>query len=525
MHRFIVLAMLSLGFVAAPACSDSGGGGGSGDQTASGGVEGQDASGTDSDVAAGDASGGPTDTPADAKGGGFDSQDAGSGQPDVVGDESGGTGDQDDSRVDAPDTGGTSDDPADGDTGPFIPEADVVPAYSNCSEPGGPRNIYDLQDPQCPDHITPAPTGSPGVEVVLSGVVVSGVFSDMVFVQEEAGGPYSGISVFAADNYTGDVSPGDVIDVIGWYSEFFDSSQIYLDEWVLHGHGAPPAPWEPAHPSHLATQGPLGEMFEGVLVRVSDVETIHTKPDCPHEFGEFKVTGDLRVDDLGLHWDARLGDVFATITGPLHYTFGNFKIEPRTAQDLDAIALGAETGISKCIEADCVEPATKPVSRAVIISEIMADPFGDDTVQEWIELHNTTDLPVPLDGWMIRDCAEQSFKLIGASLQIPAGGFFVLGVKAEQAFNGGVPVDYAYGQAFYLPNTIGAVLLYDAAGVLIDQARYSKFVPWDALDVGHSLERVNPTSDGTLPESWVTGQGVFGHANNLGTPGEPNSGW
>ncbi len=532
MQRVLVVGVLSFLIAAAPACSDSGGGDAGGDDTASGATGDGSTPGdeTGAGTPADDATGDTSAPAADASEQGFDSADAGPGQPDAQDwsgdpDDDAGPQDDDDAWIADPDATDATGEPDDVDDGPQIPEPDVVPSYSNCSEPGGDRNIYDLQDPQCLDHITPAPTGSPGVEVVLSGVLVSGVFSDMVFVQEAAGGPYSGISVFAADNYTGDVAPGDVIDVIGWYSEFYDSSQIYLEEWVLHGHGAPPEPWEPAHPSHISTQGPLSEMFEGVLVTVTDVETIHTKPDCPHEFGEFKVTGDLRIDDLGLLWDARLGDVFDRITGPLHYTFGNFKIEPRSEQDLDAIALGAETGISKCIEADCIEPESKLVSRDVIISEIMADPFGDDTVQEWIELHNTTDAPVSLDGWTIRDCAEQSFELIGASLKIPAGGYFVLGVKAEQAFNGGVPVDYAYGQAFYLPNTIGAVLLYDAADVLVDQTRYSKFTPWDSLEVGHSLERVSPDSDGTLPESWVTGEGAFGSANNLGTPGEPNGGW
>lgn len=41
-------------------------------------------------------------------------------------------------------------------------------------------------------------------------------------------------------------------------------------------------------------------MFEGVLVRVMNVQTNHTIPDCPHDYGEFQVSDDLRVDDMSL---------------------------------------------------------------------------------------------------------------------------------------------------------------------------------------------------------------------------------
>ena len=422
---------------------------------------------------------------------------------------------------------GLPDASGDADAGPGedpIPEPDVIPSFGNCSEPGGSRNIYDLQDPQCPDHITPAPIGSPGVYVALEGVVVSAAYGDTMFVQEPDGGPYSGIAVFTHGLPTFELLAGDVVDLTGYFSEFYDASQIYLDDWTVAASGGPaPPPFEIAHPSHIATNGALAEMFEGVYVRVSDVETIHTKPDCPHEFGEFVITGGLRVDDMGFHWDPHLGDTFAWIRAPLHYAFGNYKLEPRTVSDVEVLTVGPTTGLSKCIESDCIESATKPVSRAVVVNEMMVDPYGDDTVQEWIELYNTTDEPIPIDGWTLRDCAEQELPLIGANLVIPPGDFFVLGVKADPLFNGGVPVDHAIGQGFYLANTVGAVLLYDAAGVLVDQTRYSAYEPWDVLKLGASLERVDPESDGTLPESWAAATHKFGPTENLGTPGQPNA--
>ena len=80
--------------------------------------------------------------------------------------------------------------------------------------------------------------------------------------------------------------------------------------------GEAPGAWTAPHPAHIA-KGDVAEMLEGVLVRVVDIETTHTQPDCPHDYGEFEVTGGLRIDDMGHHWQARLGDDFSSITGPV----------------------------------------------------------------------------------------------------------------------------------------------------------------------------------------------------------------
>ena len=405
-----------------------------------------------------------------------------------------------------------------------IPQPDVVAPYAHCSEPGGARNIYDLQDPQCPDHFVPEPIGVPGQPVVLSGVVVTGVFSDTFYVQEPEGGPYSGIAVFAHGKPLGALAPGNLVDVAGDYSEFYDCSQLYLESFTKIGEVGVPAPFVPDHPSHIATQGALAEMFEGVLVRVEDVETTNTRPDCPHEFGEFAVTGDLRIDNMGFKWTAHLGDVFASITGPLHYSFGNFKIEPRGEADLVVVSAGT-TSVSKCIQAECIELPETLGSQQAVVTEIMPDPYGEDQVQEWFEVHNPTATAVDLDGWTIRDCATQQLELSGTDLVIQPGGFIVFGVKKDPMLNGDVPVDRAYGTALYLPNTVGAILLYDAAGKLVDQTRYSAFEPWEAFVVGHSIERVAPKAPGAEPTSWVSGATVWGATENHGTPGAPNDAW
>ncbi|MFT7578784.1 MAG: hypothetical protein ACI9MR_000442 [Myxococcota bacterium] len=442
-----------------------------------------------------------------------------------------------DTSVDTTDTldtgvpGDTVEDTADT-TGPLnyctdVPEPNIARDPSNCSAVGGALNIYDIQDSECPDYPIPFPVGTQGEFVELSNVVVTGTFGDTMFVQDPEGGAFSGLTVFNNSVPIDDLVPGTVINIEGDYSEFFENTQLYLRDFTIVSQGgAPPAPYIPAHPAHIATNGAVAEMMEGVLVRVENLVTIHTRPDCPQDFGEFAVDCGVRIDDMaeGL-WDARLGDTFTSITGPLVYAFGNFKIEPRTAADIVWTEKGQSSAISKCIASECNAPAELAGTKEVIISEHMPDPFGDDTNKEWIEFHNPGALPVNINGWAIRDCGDQSFILNGPNLTIAGGGYLVIGMSSNFNANGGVGIDLAYGFEFYLPNTVGAVLLYNGSDMnaqLVDQMRYSRFEDWaDIFRAGHSLERKNLTGDGTVPSNWDTGDSEFGDGN-FGTPGETN---
>ncbi len=408
-----------------------------------------------------------------------------------------------------------------------IPPVDVAPDPNLCSPIGGGVNVFDLQNPECPDHMHPEPEGSPGVYVELEGLVITANFGDTFFAQDPRGGPYSGITIFAHGDYRDEAVPGSVVNITGNYSEFFENTQVYLTTLEVTGTTFMPAPYEALHPAHIMTNGPLAEMFESVLVRVVDVSTTHTQPDCPFDFGEFEVGGGLRIDDMGFKWEARLGDRFESITGPLNFSFGNHKIEPRDEADIVATAVGAPTSISKCIAEECQAPAEMSGTRQVIINEIMPDPMGSDTNQEWIELYNPGDAPVNVQGWTIRDCATQMLTLSGPQLEVPARGYLVVGMSNNPSTNGGADVDLAYGNSsYYMPNTIGGVLLYDGPGLeatLVDQTRYSRFGDWTSIfRSGHSLERKGPNSDGTVPDGWGRGRDEYGSGGNFGTPGARN---
>ena len=79
------------------------------------------------------------------------------------------------------------------------------------------------------------------------------------------------------------------------------------------------------------------ESYEGMLVRVENVVVTAENADSNGDYDEFLVTGDLRVDDFiweGMDNNYPVGTTFSSITGILHYSYSNYKIVPRNADDL-----------------------------------------------------------------------------------------------------------------------------------------------------------------------------------------------
>lgn len=187
-----------------------------------------------------------------------------------------------------------------------------------------------------------------GTVVLLEGVVASSGFtwSDSAeatfFVQEPEGGPRSGIQVFVSNSTGLTIAPGDELTIVGVYDEYFDMSQIEVaaaSGVTKTGTVTAPTPELIADPASISTSGAAAEDYESVLVRVENVMVTSVNPDDPEDFGEFAVTGDLRINDVFFDIDdwtkPALGASFTAITGPLIYDFSNFKLAPRDAGDLE----------------------------------------------------------------------------------------------------------------------------------------------------------------------------------------------
>jgi predicted extracellular nuclease len=191
-------------------------------------------------------------------------------------------------------------------------------------------SIYDIQG----GDVTPD-TGVTLTDVVVTSPLIYD--GSGFFVEEPEAGPLSGIYVHVWDP-AGDpvsISVGDIVTITGTYTEFYDLSEVSIDGGsavTLVGDGVAPAPEVIADPAAIATDGADAEAYEGVLVTVNDVEVTA----AVDSYGQILVDDSLMVGSLFLDdfLDPTVGTIYASITGPLTYTYSDSKLLPRTLADL-----------------------------------------------------------------------------------------------------------------------------------------------------------------------------------------------
>ena len=170
--------------------------------------------------------------------------------------------------------------------------------------------------------------------IILKGVIATtGLTSSKngFYVQEPAGGPYSGIFVSLKNNVGVAVAPGDVLNITGTYAENSELSVLsVLNFENIEKTGVAPVPAPAFVTSAEVGNGAKSEQYEGVLIKIQGA-TVSAAADG---MGEFIVDGVLRVDDQFFAAKPTLGTIYSEITGLLNFTNANFKLEPRKASDL-----------------------------------------------------------------------------------------------------------------------------------------------------------------------------------------------
>lgn len=159
----------------------------------------------------------------------------------------------------------------------------------------------------------------------------------------------------------------------------------------------------------------------------------------------------------------------------------------------------------------------------VIISEIMQDPNSvNESNGEWFEIYNTTNTMIDINGWVIEDGLSNTHTIaFSAPYFIMPNEYLVLGINSDSNTNGGVPINYQYGNNISLGNNTGQISLF-CSGSLIDDISYntSNF-PYAS---GTSMELSVTTltgSENNLGTNWGLAISVFGNGD-LGTPGAIN---
>ncbi len=336
------------------------------------------------------------------------------------------------------------------------------------------------------------------------------------FVQDAEGGDYSGLWVYHSEDAAppeGAVYLGARVSLIGTYKEYEGLSELVLQPGGLTSRGGGTLPVPVVLDPRQVVAETDAEPYEGVVVAVTTV-AVRSGRD---EHGQFTIDEGAVVDDKFYEFTVDAGDTIERLAGPLDYTYGEYKIQPRDADDVVGWATEA------CAADLCAEDLA---AGDLVVTELMIDPAEcADADCEWIELWNATTGSVDLAGVVIEDMAENA-GTISEELIVPANGYVVLaaGDGLSWGYLGFEP-DYFYGN-LSLNNSGGdQVSVYvstDTGRRLVDRiAAY----PGAAAESGRAWQLSRSHLDHTDNDSldhWCGAVAVIDRSADLGTPGARN---
>ncbi len=183
------------------------------------------------------------------------------------------------------------------------------------------------------------------------------------------------------------------------------------------------------------------------------------------------------------------------------------KLKPILAR----ITLGCSVTASGIVAAANIQPGD------LVVSEVLANPAAvSDSAGEWLELYNTTTVPLDINNLVLRDNGTNAHTVsTTAPLWINPGDYLVLGRSGDTSSNGGYTPDYVY-RDFTLANSIDSIIL-EWNQQTIFALSYSSADGFGEAGVSMQLGSLEGTiSAGNYLPSHPSM--VFG-AGDLGTPG------
>jgi len=267
--------------------------------------------------------------------------------------------------------------------------------------------------------------------------------------------------------------------------------------------------------SELLTAPETAEAYEGVLVRIEN-GTVTTELD---DEGRWAIDS-VMVDDLfnvrpGLIND---GDTFDTVQGILHYSAGDYKILPRTQDDL--------SGWNRtCMGERCIWEATE---GELVISEFMANPNnnGDclDSEGEYVEVTYVSDSGQKLDLRGLQLSDESKTEFVSQHVVLDPGTSAWISVGDASCY-GNANV-YLGSTSFSLNNGGDTLSLFhddiDGQRLEFDEMTYTG--DWVETGVSIQLSADKLTSaENDDGNNWCFSTTVIGNTVDLGSPGESNA--
>lgn len=391
------------------------------------------------------------------------------------------------------------------------------------------------------------------------------------YVQDAQGGPYSGmLAVFGADQLP-NLVPGAKVQLYGNHKENqCETTFVVAGLTVQDFQGVAPEPYVTTTAEIMADP----EGFEGVFVKLENVQVLDANPDSGDgfDYNQFLISDGMRVgNDYKVPYmtppnDARkAGDVFNFIVGIVKQSHGKWVVMPRSHMDMwlsgtsfpeeePEVVIGPEPepepdiaepdivedtyvppDVPDVVEIEEVEPEIVPEitipdvtdevvvpanpDTTVVITEIMVNPAGvADSKGEWIEVYNTTDEPININGWRFTATDGNSIWFMG-TLWLPPHDYFVFAANKVPAENGGMEADFDYAEVDWdLNDTADTIVLRNMLGQVVDTLAYDINALWPLVQ-GASVQLIHPNLENSTSTYWRLSKLPYGNGSNKGSPG------
>ncbi len=333
--------------------------------------------------------------------------------------------------------------------------------------------IHDIQ------YTTDASGDSPynGQTVETTGIVTA-VGSGKYFIQSAAGA-WNGIFVFDS-SYT--PMEGDEIRITADVTEYNGLTELtnVAAYEVLSSENE-------ISPTVITTNQVADEQYEGVLVKVENAQ-------CTNDnlgYGEWELndgSGACRVDDLLYAFTPTQGTSY-NVTGPVTYTFSNFKIEPRRADDIQV----AGDTTPPTIQSATASNATTVV---VVFSEDV-----DQTTAETVGNYNITALTIDVTDAVL----TSSNTVTLTTSQLTSGTEYTLVINGVEDLYGNAMSNAQTTFTYTAPSNI------NPGDIIINEIHYNP----DGDDTPYEFLEIYNTTTASISLTGITFEDDDGHSVDL----------
>ncbi len=156
--------------------------------------------------------------------------------------------------------------------------------------------------------------------------------------------------------------------------------------------------------------------------------------------------------------------------------------------------------------------------NGIVINEINYNSLETSDTEDWIELHNPTDTPMDISGFIMKDNNDDNQFIFPENMVLDTSAYLIL-TKDKALFQAIYPdVENVLGDFDFGLSSMGdAVRLFTPGLDLRDEVYYLPENPWSeaANGQGSTLELISPELDNLLAESWAS-------VHESGSPGATN---